>query len=305
MDPQPADGRFPVDQLQVGDLLLMLGKSQLSKLIAWFGDSRYSHVSLVSAEGLLIEGIRPAVKESLLADRLAPDGPVVFVDAYRSLATDGGPLGADDRAIVLRHARSLIGTTFAQDDLVTIGLLVALRGKPRHLPVWLRWLIREATEHAIRADSDRMLCSEFAYRAFADAETVPARRLARPIVPGEPSDLPFPEVDYAKLQEEVREMLKPKHKVLGQNAIGAEALAGASPVWDTMDALELDDDALEASIAALRAQVGLAAPHHPDVANAAEGLLGAAWPERGPPNPKLVRPRDLADSPASQFLGRL
>lgn len=304
MDPQPVAARFPVEQLQVGDLLLMLGKSQLSKLIAWFGDSTYSHVSLVSADGLLIEGIRPAVKESPLADRLAADGPVVFVDAYRSLAADGGALGADDRAAVLGHARSLIGTTFAQDDLVTIGLLVALRGKPRHLPLWLRWLIREATEHAIRADSDRMLCSEFAYRAFADAETVPARRLARPIVPGEPSDLPFPEVDYAKLQDEVREMLKPRHKALAQNAVGAEAAISDVPAWDTVDALELDDHALDASITALRERLGMASVHG-ETANAVDGLLGTDWPEPGTPNPKLIRPRDLADSPASRFLGRL
>lgn len=304
MDPQPAVARFPVEQLQVGDLLLMLGKSQLSKLIAWFGDSAYSHVSLVSEDGLLIEGIRPAVKESPLADRLAPDGPVVFVDAYRSLAADGGPLGADDRAAVLRHARSLIGTTFAQDDLVTIGLLVALRGKPQHLPVWLRWLIRQATEHAIRADSDRMLCSEFAYRAFADADTVPARRLARPIAPGEPSDLPFPEVDYVKLQEEVREMLKPKHKALEQDAIGVDAVTGGAPVWDSVDALQLDDAALDASIMALRERLGLESPHA-KAANSVDAVLGTVWPEVGPPNPKLVRPRDLADSPASRYLGRL
>lgn len=304
MDLQPAAPRFPVDQLQVGDLLLMLGKSQLSKLIAWFGDSRYSHVSLVSVDGLLIEGIRPAVKESPLADRLAADGPVVFVDAYRSLAADGGALDADDRAAVLRHARSMIGTTFAQDDLVTIGLLVALRGKPRHLPVWLRWLIREATEHAIRADSDKMLCSEFAYRAFADADTVPARRLARPIVPGEPSDLPFPDVDYAKLQEEVREMLKPKHKVLEQGVVGAEAVMESAPVWDTVDALELDDATLDVSIAALRTRMGLESSHMEN-ANVVDGLFGAGLPALGPPNPKLVRPRDLADSPASRYLGRL
>jgi hypothetical protein len=304
VDPRPDDARFPVDQLQVGDLLLMLGKSQLSKLIAWFGDSRYSHVSLVSADGLLIEGIRPAVKESPLADRLAADGPVVFVDAYRSLAADGGALDADDRVAVLRHARSMIGTTFAQDDLVTIGLLVALRGKPRHLPVWLRWLIREATEHAIRADSDRMLCSEFAYRAFADADTVPARRLARPIVPGEPSDLPFPDVDYAKLQEEVREMLKPKHKVLEQGVVGAEAVMESAPVWDTVDALELDDATLDASIAVLRTRMGLESPHMEN-ANVVDGLFGAGLPALGPPNPRLVRPRDLADSPASRYLGRL
>lgn len=304
MEPTSASSRFPVDQLQVGDLLLMLGKSQLSKLIAWFGDSIYSHVSLVSADGLLIEGIRPIVAESPLAARLASDGPVVFVDAYRSLAADGSPLGDDDRAAVLRHARSLIGTTFAQDDLVTIGLLVALRGKPRHLPVWLRWLIREATDHAIRADSDRMLCSEFAYRAFADADTVPARRLARPIVPGEPSDLPFAEVDYIKLQEEVREMLKPKHKALGQDALGVDAVTGGAPVWDSVDALQLDDAALDASIMALRERLGLESPHA-EAANRVDAVLGTVWPEVGPPNPKLVRPRDLAESPASRYLGRL
>ena len=304
MNQEAAAVRFPVEQLQIGDLLLMLGKSQLSKLIAWFGDSPYSHVSLVSDNGLLIEGIRPAVQESPLAARLSPGGPVVFVDAYRSLAADGTPLGVDDRATVLRHARSLIGTTFAQDDLVTIGLLVALRGKPGHLPVWLRWLIREATEHAIRADSGRMLCSEFAYRAFADCDALPAGRLARPIVPGEPSDLPFPDVDYGKLQEEVREMLKPKHKTLEQNAVGAETVVGALPVWDTVDALELDDPALDASIAALRSQLGLTHAGA-DTFKASDALLEAAWPDVGRPNPKLVRPRDLADSPASRFLGRL
>lgn len=300
MNLQPAVVPFPVEQLRVGDLLLMLGKSELSKLIAWFGDSPYSHVSLVSDNGLLIEGIRPAVKETPLADRLAADGPVVFVDAYRSLAADGAPLDADDRAAVLRHARSLIGTTFAQDDLVTIGLLVALRGKPRHLPAWLRWLIRAATEHAIRADSGRMLCSEFAYRSFADCDATPTGRLARPIVPGEPSDLPFPDVDYGKLEEEVREILGLKKPPREKAAAADDARLGDA-AWDTVDALDTDDAALDASIAALRAQLGLEGQG----VEKANLLQAPAWPGPERPNPKLVRPRDLADSPASAFLGRL
>ena len=78
----------------------------------------------------------------------------------------------------------------------------------------------------------------------------------------------------------------------------------SAPVWDTVDALELDDATLDASIAALRTRMGLESPHMEN-ANVVDGLFGAGLPALGPPNPKLVRPRDLADSPASRYLGRL
>ena len=42
-------------------------------------------------------------------------------------------------------------------------------------------------------------------------------------------DQPFPDVDYVKLQEEVREMLKPKRKALEQDY--ALALEGESQRW--------------------------------------------------------------------------
>jgi hypothetical protein len=283
---------FPLDQLQVGDLLLMLGKSELSKLIAWFGDSRYSHVSMVSENGMLIEAIRPVAAESPLSKRLAENGPVVLVDAYRSLAADGSPLSGEDRAAVLRHARSLLGTVFAQDELVMVGFLVALRGKPQHLPAWLRWVIHQATEHAIRQDPGKMMCSEFAYRSFADCDVSPPGRLARPIAMGEPSDLPFPEIDYAGLQKEVRE-------ILGFKAHDNKAVEAGEQLGEAVD-LDVDEQVLDDAIAALRAQLGVDA----DVADAPNALKAEAWtPPR--PNPKLVRPRDLADSIASRFLGKL
>lgn len=312
---RPIRETFPIDQLQVGDLLLMLGKSELSKLIAWFGDSRYSHVSMVSENGMLIEGIRPVASESPLAKRLAAGGPVVYVDAFRSLSPDGSPLSAADRAAVLGHARSLLGTTFAQDELVMVGLLVALRGKPKHLPPWLRWVILRATEHAIRQDPHKMMCSEFAYRSFADCDVSPAGRLARPITHGTPSDLPFPQVDYAKLEQEVREILGLKGPAA--EALGHHDAIGAAMAADVLGDPAVDGAALDDAIAALRMQLGLQAtsdgtargennalmagePSEKSGAQEAAALAGA-----GGPNPKLVRPRDLADSVASRYLGAL
>lgn len=300
--PEPSRAVFPLAELKAGDLLLMRGRSELSKLIAWFGDSQYSHVSLVSEDGLLIEAIRPMVAESPLSKRLAADGPVVLVDAYRSLSADGAPLADADRMAVLRHARSLLGTTFAKDELVSVGLLVALRGKPVHLPAAVRWVLYQATEHALRNDPRQMLCSEYAYRCFDEADVTPRRRLSRPIFPGPPSGLPFPEVDYEALIAEVKPLILPHVK----GHLPAEYGVHAAESAENASGFHVGDEQLERSIQRLRGHLGLDEKHDENGLDPAFKAQDAVLMEfMAPPNPKLVRPRDLADSPASRFLGRL
>jgi hypothetical protein len=286
---------IPVDTVQIGDVMLMRGRGQLSSLIAWFGDSIYSHASMVAAAGKLIEAAHAGVVEVPLQARLAATDKVWLVDAYRPLANDRSPLSEGDREQVLDHGLSMLGRPFAMNELVTIGVIVALRDKtfPR-APQWLRWLVREAFDHALANDPSQMVCSEFIYRCFAENAAVPTGRLAPEIVVTEPADLPFPAIDVPALMSEVWPLLRPQRKArLERSPVGL--LRG-----DIEHALEdVGEDELAAAARAVRGHLGVAEPE--------VGLLKAATAGRVVPsvNPKLVRPRDLEETPCHQPLGRL
>jgi hypothetical protein len=282
-------------ELKVGDLLLMRSRGELSSLIAWFGDSPYSHAAMVARDGLLVEAASAGVRELPLSQRLGDAAHVLMVDAYRANASDGGPLREPDRAAVMEHARSLLGTAFAMDDLVTIGILVALRDKPVSYPPLLRWVIHRAIDRAMGSDPGKMVCSEFIYRCFDECDVSPRGSLARRIVFSRPSGAAFPHVDVPALIKEVMPLLKPSHANLHANLLAAKEDAS---LLESVP--EVDEHTLEQSRQALRLRLGISSPK--------QGLLkGTGEPGSviAHPNPRLVRPRDLQESPSNLRLGRL
>lgn len=286
--------------LQSGDILLMLSRGELSRLIAWFGDCAYSHAALLVDADTLLEASAHGVRTFPLADRLADTAEVVFVDAFRPLAGDGSALSDDDRALVVAHARSLLGTPYPLDRLALLGLLVAVRGKMAEH--WLaRLVVREALDHVVRNDPRSMVCSEVVYRSFAENDARPSGRLAPRIVLEARGTEPFPKVDWKALWDEVWPLIHPQRQQALQHLALPAATNAAMP--DARPALEslptVDEDEMAAHLAAARAALGIEPPR---VAANALSIPPIPLPA---PNPKLVTPLDLASTPSHVALGRL
>ena len=177
---------------------------------------------------------------------------------------------------------------------------MAVRGKwPAH-PLG-RWLVRIALDRALPDHSDRMVCSEVVYRAYAECAAMPAGRLAPAIVPGPRGNAPFPDVDWEALWKEIGPLLRHPPRTGLQAAVNAaDAGIGFDAVPPDPDAVgRIDDAGLEAARLAVLGQ-GAAL-------RAAAGPLkaGAAGPPLPRPNPRLVSPQDLAASPSLRMQGRL
>lgn len=301
--------RISSSQLQPGDVLLMMGDAPISQLIAWCGDSIYSHAALMADDGDLIEASGSGVRRYPLAQRLQDTTNYYFVDAFRPLSYAQNPLDSDDRALVLAHAVSLLGVPYPIDELATLGVIVAVRGK---LPEgWLeRLVVREALDHLVRDDPSHMVCSEVVYRCFAECATEPAGRLAPEIILEPRGDAPFPKIDWTALFKELWELLHPARRQALQ-AIRAQfenTRATATPNALQMPnaaqaaAPSVADDELQGLLQQARDKLGTATQAKTTVG------LGAPSPNPVPipnPNPKLVTPLDLASTPSHTALGRL
>jgi hypothetical protein len=285
-------------ELQVGDVLLMLGEGPLSQLIAWCGDSIYSHAALVADGGDLIEASASGVRRYPLAQRFADEINYHYIDAFRPLTHDGSVLNDGDRALVLAHAQSLLGIPYPLDMLATLGVVLAVRGKLPGDPA-VRLVIREALDHVIRNDPTHMVCSEVVYRSFAECAADPRGRLAPRIVLEPRGTAPFPDIDWKALWDEVWPLLRPER----QHALQAAAAPPSAVVAAVGVAgnAAIADDALQAELALARQALGV--PTMPPLATAARGI-GEQQPIPDP-NPKLVTPLDLAATPSHTALGRL
>lgn len=292
-------------QLQTGDVLLMLGHGELSKLIAWCGDSIYSHAAIVADGGDLIEAAASGVRRYSIATRLADTSEYFFVDAFRPLAKDGSAFTQDDRAAVLAHAISLLGVPYPLDSLATLGVLVAVRQKwPQH---WLaRIVVREALDHLVKNNPSHMVCSEVVYRSLAECNVSPFARLAPIVVLAEPTHEPFPHVDWKALWDEVWPLLHPTRKA-ALAATAAQVQAKPSGLMASGPANVTDQD-LAASTRAARQTLGL---EPSTTANDNGALLHEASAGGAPgtpipnPNPKLVTPLDLTVTPSHTVIGRI
>lgn len=255
------------EDLQPGDVLQHLGQGDLSTLIAWVGDSRYSHSALVADRDELVEAAPGGVRRVPLAERAAHMEAYHYIDVYRPLQ----PTATQALAAIVAASDPWLGTPYPMTSLLLLGLACTLRNKLPREP-GLRMLVRDALDQVIERDTGQVVCSELVWRAFDEAASDPAHAWRLPVVDYPWQDTPFPDVDIPRLLREV----------YGMPAAAAQAAGGQG---------RIDQAALEARLAAARAAVGL------------DGLEAAAAARD--PNPRLVLPGDLEHSPGLRCVGRL
>lgn len=278
-----------IEALQEGDILLMMGEGPLSDLIAWASDGVYSHAGIVVDGGELVEASLSGVRRYPLARRMTDFEHFHFIDAWRPRDGDGRAFGPDDLALVRDHAATMLGLPYPVDQLALLGVVMAVRGKwPAH--PFLRRIVRIALDRALPAQSPGMVCSEVVYRAWAECAAEPRGRLAPAIVEGERGTAPLPPIDWLRLVEEFGPILFPKP---------AGRLRGPGPV--DIGSLSEDPDApTDEALEQARQQVLSRLGHGSLLRASAAGAPGSHHP-----NPRLVSPQDLANSPATWCVGRL
>lgn len=263
--------------LRPGDVLLMKGCGAVSDLIAWFGDSTYSHAAVMVDGGCFVEAALPSARVVALTDRLAQVDEYDFIDACRPCRADGTPLREADRAALVAAARGLVGVSYPLDALLQMAVFAALRNRiPAH--AGLRGLLRTMIDHALRFDPQHMVCSELVYCAFREAGLAPA------LITSAQLDLPLPAVDPAALLEEWR-------AARGRAGAAAEAAHPAKA--------EASEEELEDLLHRFRARRG----SYPRLLQAQPGTSGLV--PVPVPNPADVLPVDLETSPQLRRLGRL
>lgn len=278
-----------IGALQEGDILLMMGEGPLSDLIAWASDGVYSHAAIVAGDGELIEASLGGVRRYPLERRLAESEHFHFIDAWRPHDGHGQPFGAGELALVGGHAATMLGLPYPVDQLALLGVVMAVRGKwPEH--ALLRRLVRIALDHALPARSPGMVCSEVVYRAWAECAVEPRGRIAPAIVAGKRGSAVLPPIDWKRLLEEFGPLLFPKQ------AGRLRAAGELDPAALARDPDAPTDDALEQARQEVLSRLG----HAGLMRTAAPGALA-----RHQPNPRLVSPQDLANSPATVCIGRL
>lgn len=273
-----------------GDILLMMSTDELSKLIAWFGDSAYSHSALMVSEGLLMESIAQGITETKLEDLMRPDFNIKYVDVFRSLDRNGDIFSASQQLAMRNSARLFIGVSFEFGKLVQIGVLAAVRQKiPANALV--RKLLRLAFDHVLANSDKAMTCSQFVYTSLLRAEVAPSASITPRIIYSGPSGLPFPDdIDWQKLIKEIKALLPEHEKLKNTNWLNEE-------IKDDEISL-LSDAALQQKAAEVRLALGLSAIDEMQIATHTVGDIIDI------PNPKLVTPGDLFATPDHIAQGR-
>jgi len=278
-----------IEALQEGDILLMMGEGTLSDLIAWASDGVYSHAGIVVDNGDLVEASLGGVRRYPLARRMTEFEHFHFIDAWRPRDAHGHAFDPADLALVRDHAATMLGLPYPVDQLALLGVVMAVRGKwPVH-PA-LRKLVRIALDRALPTQSPGMVCSEVVYRAWAECAAEPRGRMGPAIVEGERGTAPLPPIDWKRLAEEFGPLLfpKPAGRLRGTGPLDAQSLSG-DPDAPT-------DEALEQARQQVLSRLG----HGSLLRTSGPAALASHHP-----NPRLVSPQDLANSPATWCVGRL
>ncbi len=292
-----------IDSLQEGDILLMMGDGPLSELIAWASDGIYSHAAIVADHGELIEASLGGVRRYPLARRVGELAHFHCIDAYRVRDGDRQAVDALDLGRVRQRAQEMLGVPYPVNQLALLGVVMAVRGKwPAH-PL-ARKLVRLALDHALPAESPAMVCSEVVYRSWAECGVEPRGRLAPRIVEGKRGSAPLPAIDWKALADEIGPLLGPgAHGAMVTargTGTGTGLQAGSAVTLLVDDGADVSDEALDQA----RRQV-LARLQHRDGLRVAGGEAMAGATAEPRPNPRLVSPQDLANSPSAELLGRL
>jgi len=280
-----------VGALRPGDLLLHDTDSDISKLIQWVSDSDYSHVAMVFEPGLLAEAISGGVfYDHSAVDRIAQVGigkEFIRIDVVRPVPD---PIPAPALKALQDSARRLQGAKFALNQMLELGIIAAVRQRTPPNPIAqavLTWVF----DKLVPDDPSHMVCSEFVYRAFADCG-VPGLVPQLAALREDPAPREFPHINWLALWKEYE-----KARANGGDAPPPPDLTAAfAPTAAPIDDHVAINEAFIAARSRARERVLSARP-----ARAADfaAVVGAAAP-----NPELVLPQDLADSPTFRAMGQ-
>jgi hypothetical protein len=275
---------------KVGDILLMMSTDELSKLIAWFGDSAYSHSALMVADDLLMESIAQGICETQLEDLMRPDFNIKYVDVFRSLDREGNLFNDSQQIAIRASAHKFIDIPFEFGKLIQIGVLAAVRQKTPANPM-VRRLLRLAFDHVLANSDKAMTCSQFVYTSLLRADVAPSACITPRIVYSGSSGLPFPDnIDWLELAKEIKALLPGHEQLENANWLNEE-------IMDDEISL-LSDAALQQKAAAVRLALGITATDEMQIATHDVGDI------IDNPNPKLVTPGDLFATPDHIAQGR-
>lgn len=279
--------KIQVQDLRPGDILLHAGIGEISKLIKWASDSIYSHAAMVYDATMLAEAMSKGVRFNVtLAERATDTADFSQIDVIRTEQA----ISPDNLVALQDSAQAMKTLPFALNKMVELGVICIVKNKITTDPqgrLLLWWLASQLLPSA----SDKLVCSEFVYRTYHGAATVPPGIVDPDILvlPGPKTAASFPKIDWAALWEEYEQ---------------ARANGGDDPgdLPDEPDmTMTVTDDMLDEAMTLGVQQLRLTSA----VGGLVEdGLDGS--PVRIPdPAPATVLPQDLANSDTFRPLGRL
>lgn len=276
---------FNPTDLRAGDVLLMKGIGPVSDLIAWFGDSIYSHAAIMVDREHFVEAAPPVSRRVRLAERLRQVDHYDFIEALRPTRATGQPLDQAQRDALAAAALANLEVKYPLDAMMQMAVFAAVRQRVPANAV-LRWLLREIIDHITGDDPQHMMCSELVYRALHTATLAPALVISAQL------DLPMPAIDLAEL---LRVWRQARGKQLALHAVEPAAVSEVE---------------LEQSFQRLRthrAMLTAVPKRHADLAGAEVEVESARlrMPPVLNPKPANVLPVDLETSPQLRRLGRL
>ncbi|MHA6203121.1 hypothetical protein ACXU4B_01690 [Dyella soli] len=284
-----------------GDVLLHMGRGELSRLIAWVGDSSYSHAAVVFDDTRLIEAAASGVRHAPLAQRATMVADFHYIDVFRPSRLQQ-PDGATMPGLLRDALVPYLGRPYPMTSLFVLGVVCAVRNKiPGSRD--LRRVIRMALDLVVENDPGKVVCSELVYRGFDEAATAPRHALRLPIVTRSRQHTPVPDIDVLALAHECLDDLRRadrKPSIASEIALLAAPMHGMHDVAAAAMADVPDDADLERCLQQARAQLGIDTPAHARFqANAAAASFYPA------PNPKTVLPADLEFSSGLMKVGRM
>lgn len=290
--------------LEPGDVLLHMGRGELSKLIAWVGDSAYSHAAVVYDDTQLMEAAASGVRYAPLQQRITMVQNFVYIDVFRPSRLQKPD--RDAMLALLRKALSpYLGVPYPMTSLFVLGIVCAVRNKiPGSRD--LRRILRMALDLVIDNDAHKVVCSELVYRGFDEAATDPAHALRLPVITRSRQHTPLPDIDLLALAHECLEDMQragQKPTLASEIALLAKPMHGMHElVAAAVDGLDEDED-LSDRLAQAREQLGIQSSERV-LLSASAAATSFALPDPTP-NPKTVLPADLEFSPGLLKVGRL
>jgi hypothetical protein len=212
--------KIGIEELQAGDILLYRGTSFVSKGIQFFDGSPISHASVYLGNGEIGEAVAHGL---VVRDYRTSFHGNEWVKAYRLAAVP------DDLEPVLKVAQAYLeqGNRYGYEQLFILALLCTTR-RLKVTPI-LRRLLRTLLEAAataltelLNAGKQPMICSEFAYRVYDEAEPS-IKDVYSIVIPGM---LPLPQ------DREIGEAAPPaEQRGAHPQSLAALFAAPASRVW--------------------------------------------------------------------------